>query len=190
MIAELTGTIRSIHGTYVVLSVGGVGYKVFASPYTLGKVAGQGEVRLFIHTHVREDQFNLFGFLSEDELSMFELLISVSGIGPKVALNILTIADPKTIRTAILRKDPSLLTRVSGVGKKTAEKVIVELQNKVSAVDVADQAGALADQEALEALTSLGYTVTEARDALKAVPADLANVGERLKRALKSLGKQ
>lgn len=202
MIAKLKGQIESIHGSYLILMVGpaqnpadivagwGVGYKVFASSYTLGKVAGQGEISLFIHTHVREDQFNLFGFLTEDELSMFELLISVSGIGPKAAMSILSIADPKTIRTAIVNKDSSLLTRVSGVGKKTAEKVIVELQNKVSALDVHDQAGALADQEALEALTALGYTVTEAREALKLVPADVQDVGERLRRAMKCLGKK
>lgn len=190
MIAELTGKISSIHGSYVVLAVSGVGYKVQASVYTLGKVATEEEVRLFIHTHVREDALALYGFLTEDELSMFEQLISVSGIGPKVGLSILSIADPKTIRTAIVNKDPSLLTRVSGVGKKTAERVIVELQNKVSAVDIHEQAGALADQEALEALTALGYTVSEAREALKLIPPDVSEVGERLKRALKSLGKK
>lgn len=190
MIAELTGKISAIHGSYLVLTVAGVGYKVFASPYTLGKIAGQAETHLYIHTHVREDQFNLFGFLTEDELSMFELLISVSGIGPKVGISILSIADPKTIRTAIVNKDPTILTRVSGVGKKIAEKVIVELQNKVAATDIQDQAGALADQEALEALTALGYTVSEAREALKLVPADIQDVGERLKRAMRSLGKK
>jgi Holliday junction DNA helicase RuvA len=89
-----------------------------------------------------------------------------------------------------VNKDPSILTRVSGVGKKTAEKVIVELQNKVSSVDIADQASALAEQDSIEALTSLGYTVSEARDALKGVPADITSVGERLKQALKSLGKK
>lgn len=190
MIAQLTGKISSIHGSYLVLTTNGVGYKVFASPYTLGKIAGEGEAMLFIHTHVREDQFALYGFLTEDELSMFELLISVSGIGPKVGMSILSIADPKTIRTAIVNKDPSILTRVSGVGKKIAEKVIVELQNKVAATDVHDQAGTLADQEVLEALTALGYSVSEARDALKLVPGDKADVGERLKYALKNLGKK
>jgi Holliday junction DNA helicase RuvA len=190
MIRALKGTLGSIHPNYAIVFVGGVGYQVYASPYTLGKLAGLGEVSLHIHTHVREDQFNLFGFMTEDELSMFELLISVSGIGPKVAIGILAIAEPKTIRTAIVNKDPSILTRVSGVGKKTAEKVIVELQNKVSSADVTDQAGALAEQESIEALTALGYSISEARDALKGIPADITSVGERLKRALKSLGKK
>ena len=190
MIRTLKGALDSIHPNFAVVLVGGIGYQIYASPYTLGKLAGMSDVSLHIHTHVREDQFNLFGFLTEDELSMFELLISVSGVGPKAALGILAIAEPKTIRTAIVNKDPSILTRVSGVGKKTAEKVIVELQNKVSAVDVTDQAGALAEQESIEALTALGYSVSEARDALKSVPMDITSVGERLKLALRSLGKK
>lgn len=191
MIRELKGQLGRIEGNALVLFVGGVGYFVQSSPYTVGKVAGlDGELHLYVHTHVREDQLALYGFLTQDELSMFELLLSVSGIGPKAGLSILAIADPKTIRTAIVNKDPSILTRVSGVGKKTAEKVIIELQNKVSSLDIVDQAEALADQEALEALTALGYTVTEAREALKQVPGEIRNVGERLKLALKSLGKK
>lgn len=190
MIRALKGTLGSIHPNYAIVFVGGIGYQVYASPYTLSKLVGLEAVSLHVHTHVREDQFNLFGFMTEDELSMFELLISVSGIGPKAAIGILAIAEPKTIRTAIVNRDPSILTRVSGVGKKTAEKVIVELQNKVSSADVTDQAGALAEQESLEALTALGYSISEARDALKGIPAEVTSVGERLKRALKSLGKK
>jgi Holliday junction DNA helicase RuvA len=127
--------------------------------------------------------------LNEEDLAMFELLISISGIGPKVGLSILSIADTKTIRTAIVNKDPSILTRVSGVGKKTAERVIVELQNKVEAIGIEDQATAIAGQDALEALASLGYSVTEAREALKLVPADITDVGARIRQALKNLGK-
>jgi Holliday junction DNA helicase RuvA len=120
---------------------------------------------------------------------MFELLISISGIGPKVGLSILAIADPKTIRTAIVNRDPSILTSVSGVGKKTAERVIIELQNKVSEVDIYESAGALADQEALEALTALGYNIAQAREALKAVPEEEKDMGNRIRHALRSLGK-
>ncbi len=190
MIAQLEGKIAGIKGNSVILMVGGVGYQVFVSAYTLGKLAGQDQVLLHIHTHVREDQLALYGFLNEEELIMFELLISISGIGPKVALSILSIADVKTIRTAIVNKDPSILTRVSGVGKKTAERVIVELQNKVDSVGIEDQASALAGQDAIEALTSLGYSVTEAREALKLVPADITDVGKRIRQALKNLGKK
>lgn len=190
MIAQLEGKMVGMRGNGVILMVGGVGYYVFVSTYTLGKLAGREEVLLHIHTHVREDQLNLFGFLDEEELHMFELLISVSGIGPKMGLSILSIADIKTIRLAIVNKDPSLLTRVSGVGKKTAEKLIVELQNKVTAVAGDNDGDAAAGQDALEALTSLGYTVTQAREALKQVPVEVTDVSARIRAALKTLGKK
>lgn len=189
MIARLEGKIVGIKGNSVIVMIGGVGYRVFVSTYTLGKVAGMEQAVFHIHTHVREDQFSLYGFLNEEDLAMFELLISISGIGPKVALSILSVADIKTIRTAIVNKDATILTRVSGVGKKTAERVIVELQNKVEAMGTEDQAEALAGQDALEALASLGYSVTEAREALKSVPSDV-DVSARIRQALKNLGKK
>lgn len=190
MIAQLEGKIVGIKGNTVTLMVGGVGYQVFLSTYTLGKVAGQAQTLFYIHTHVREDMLALYGFLNEEELDMFELLISISGIGPKVALSILSIADVKTIRTAVVNQDSTILTRVSGVGKKTAERVIMELQNKVDAVGAEDQASALAGQDALEALTSLGYSVSQAREALKLVAPDVTDVSARIRQALKNLGKK
>ena len=189
MIALLEGKIVGLRGNSVVLMVGGVGYLVNVSTYTLGKVAGKDQVALYIHTHVREDSLALYGFLQDEELAMFELLISVSGIGPKVGLSILSIADVKTIRTAIVNKDPSILTRVSGVGKKTAERVILELQNKVEAVDLEDQATTLVGQDAMDALTALGYSLTEAREALKQIPPEIEGVSARVRQALKNLGK-
>jgi Holliday junction DNA helicase RuvA len=190
MIASLEGKVTNLKDNYVVLSVGGVGYKVFVSAYTLGKLAGAGSAVLYTHTYVREDTLALYGFVTPEELDMFELLISVSGIGPKAALGILSIADPNTVRTAIANQDPSILTKVSGVGKKTAERVVLELQNKVAALPSLAQAGIVAESDALEALLAMGYGVAEAREALKAVPADVKDVGERVKRALRSLGKK
>src|SRR6185369_326277 len=189
MIALLQGKLAGMRGNGVILMAGGVGYAVSVSQYTLGKLAGKEEVTLFIHTHVREDMLALYGFQNEEELQMVELLISVSGIGPKVGLSILSIADVKTIRLAILNKDPSLLTRVSGVGKKTAEKVIVELQNKVEAVAGEEHEDVTAGQDALEALSSLGYSVSEAREALKLVPSEVKDVSARIRQALKNLAK-
>lgn len=190
MIALLEGKIAGIKGNAVILMVSGVGYQVNVSTYTLGKVAGQEQVLFHIHTHVREDMLALYGFLNEEDLTMFELLISISGIGPRVALSILSIADVRTIRTAIVNKDPSILTRVSGVGKRTAERVIIELQNKVDAVGAEDQESALSGQDAIEALTSLGYSVSEAREALKLVPSDIKDVSTRVRQALRNLGKK
>ncbi len=190
MIAQLEGKIVGIKSHSVILMVAGVGYQVYVSTYTLGKVAGQEQILFHIHTHVREDTLALYGFLNEDDLTMFELLISISGIGPRVALSILSIADVKTIRTAIVNKDPSILTRVSGVGKRTAERVIIELQNKVDVMGAGDQEETLSGQDTIEALTSLGYSVTEAREAIKLVPPDIKDVSTRIRQALRVLGKK
>jgi Holliday junction DNA helicase RuvA len=190
MIALLTGKVVGLKGSSVILDVHGVGYRVMVSTYALGKLAGQDEVTLHIHTHVREDQFSLFGFLEEDELNVFELLISVSGVGPKMALGILSIADTNTIRAAVVERDPTILTRISGVGKKTAEKIIVELQNKVTAAEVTGRASISADQDAIEGLMALGYSASQAREALKDIPSDITTPGERIRYALKSLGKK
>ena len=190
MIARLKGKIEFLKDGYAVVDVSGVGYKVYLSAFSLGKIAGAENVELFIHTHVREDILALYGFLSCDELDIFELLISVSGVGPRSALGILSIADPKTIRTAIINEDPGILTKVSGVGKRTAERVIVELKNKVADLTVGEKEGVVADSDALEALASMGYSVSEAREALKGVAKDVKDVGERVKLALKNLGKK
>jgi holliday junction DNA helicase RuvA len=189
MIGALKGKIEYLKDNFAVVDVNSVGYKVYLSTYTFGKVAGAGEVSLFIHTYVREDTLALYGFLTMEELEMFEMLISISGIGPKAALGILSIATPKTIRTAILNEDPSILTKVSGIGKKTAGRVILELKNKVADLPLADKEEAAVDSDAIEALLTMGYTITEARDALKAVPSDIKDVGQRIKQALKNLGK-
>lgn len=190
MIAKLKGKIEFLKDGYVVVDVNDVGYKVFLSNLTLGKIAGSQNIELFIHTHVREDILALYGFLTNEELDMFELLISVSGVGPRSAIGILSIADPKTIRTAIVNEDPAILTKVSGVGKRTAERVIVELKNKVIDLSVEEKEEVITDSNALEALTSMGYSVTEAREALKGVSKNVKDVGERVKLALKNLGKK
>jgi len=190
VIAKLKGKIEYLKDNYAVIDVNGVGYKVFVTVYTFGKISGKEDIELYIHTHIREENLDLYGFVTSEELDMFELLISISGIGPKAATGILAIADPKTIRAAILNEDPSILTKVSGVGKKTAERVILELRNKIADMPSEDKEGAVADSDAMEALTSMGYSVAEARDALKSVSTDIKDVGERVKEALKNLGKK
>ena len=190
MIAHLKGKIEYLRNNYVIVNVNNVGYKVFLSVYTFGKVAGKTEVEFHIHTYVREDTLALYGFLTIEELEMFELLLSISGIGPKAGMGILSIATPKTIKTAILNEDPSILTKVSGIGKKIAERVILELKNKVADISVGDKEEATVDVDAIEALMMMGYTNSEARDALKTVPVDIKDVGARVKQALKNLGKK
>jgi len=190
MIAKIKGKKEYMRENYIVVDVHGIGYKIFLTAYAAGKVAALDEVEFFTYTYVREDTLALYGFLTMDELGMFELLISISGIGPKAGLGILSIATPRTIRTAILNEDPSILTRVSGIGKKTAERVILELKNKVADMPESEKEGAIADSDAIEALVGMGYTVTEAREVLKSVPKDVKEVGERIKIALRNLGKK
>jgi len=190
MIAWLSGKIVARTNSALIIVSGGVGYRVRVSAYTFGKLAGAVTAELFVHTHVREQEISLYGFLSQEELEMFELLLSVSGIGPKAALGILAIADPHTIRTAIAHKDTSILTKVSGVGKRTAERLVIELQNKVGAAHDADTASVSADSDAIDALLSMGYSVSEARAALQTVNKDVTDVGEKVRLALRSLGKK
>jgi Holliday junction DNA helicase RuvA len=190
MIAKITGKTEYFRDNYAVVDVSGVGYKVYVTEFAMGKIAGKAEVSLFTHTYVREDILALYGFLTLGELEMFELLISISGIGPKAAIGILSIAEPKTIRTAVISGDSSILTRVSGVGKKTAERVILELKNRITQLPGEDGGSAKADSEAIEALITLGYTNAQAREALKNIPADVKDISERVRAALKSLGKK
>ncbi len=190
MIAKLKGTIDFLRDTYAVIDVSGVGYKVFVTTHTFGMIAGKTNIELYIHTYVREDILALYGFVEFDELEMFELLISISGIGPKAALGILSIADPRTVRTAVLNEDPAILTRVSGVGKKIAQRVILELKNKIPDIPTLEKNQIVSDSDALEALVTMGFSVSQAREALKEISPDIKDVGQRVKLALKSLGRK
>jgi Holliday junction DNA helicase RuvA len=190
MISSIKGKIEYIKGNFAVVLVNDIGYKVFSTPYALGKIAGKDEVSFFVHTYVREDTLALYGFLSFEELEMFELLISITGIGPKAAIGILTIATPRTIKTAILNEDATILTKVSGIGKKTADRVILELRNKISDLPQGDKDDAVIDSDAIEALMTMGYNVTEAREALKIVPSEIKDISQKIKLALKNLGKK
>lgn len=190
MIALLEGKIIAIRHDFAVVFVGGVGYKVHLSPYTLGKISGASETRLHIFTNVREDAITLFGFLEEAELVMFELLISVSGVGPKMAMNILSVAEPSSIRAAVAGKDISILTRISGVGRKTAERILLDLENKVGALSEEGVRGATEESEVIEALSSMGYAPSEVREAMKLLPVGLSRVEEKIGAILKVLGKK
>lgn len=190
MYSFITGKVFVIKDGAVVVENNGIGYKIFTTAHALGRLAGEETVRLFLHTYVREDILALYGFLEEADLAMFEMLISVSGIGPKAALGILSIADAKTVRMAISREDASILTRVSGVGKKTADRVILELGNKIAKLPAMEEGNVSADTDALDALVSMGYSIPEAREALKNVSKEVVDVGERVKSALKQLGRK
>ncbi len=189
MISYLSGTIIDKEDNLITLNVHGVGYGVLASDHTVAAATIGSDAEYYIYTHVREQEMTLYAFAQKQERAMFLLLTSVSGIGPKAALNILSIADVAAISAAISNKDTTILTNVSGIGKKTAEKVIVELQGRIDDFSSEDSATALRDSSAVDALKSMGYSIGEARDALSHVSKDVSDVSERIKLALKSLGR-
>lgn len=190
MIGHLRGTVLTVRDTFLILEVGGVGYKVATLKELLARTKPGTELSLSTYLAVREDVLDLYGFQAEEELAFFELLLSVSGIGPKSALSILDIASVETLGSAISAGNAAYLTNVSGIGKKTAEKIVLELKDKVKKI-VGEGHGALrGDQEALEAMRSLGYSAAEARDALRQVPPEIEKGNDRLREALRLLGQR
>ena len=174
MINQLTGTVAAKRERYAVINVGGVGFRLYLLPGALSALVVNETklVTFFTYLAVREDALDLYGFQTEAELDLFELLISVSGIGPKGALAILSLAPPGTLTRAIAGGDINYLTKISGIGRKRAEKIILELKDKVSAspTDARDLKATMGNEvDALEALRALGYSGTEAREALKKV---------------------
>lgn len=190
MIAHLTGTVTSARGTCIVLDAGGIGYRIFATPETVQEAKStEGSFSLCTHLAVRENAMDLYGFRTEEELSFFEMLISVSGVGPKSALAVLSIADVKTITDAVRADDHTFLTRVSGIGKKSAERIVLELRDKLGALEAHEhETRTSEDSDVFEALTSLGYSRSQARDALRHVGDDVSGTDARLRQALKHLG--
>lgn len=192
MISRLTGTIIHIDPKYIVLDVQGVGYKVATTVDIMTKLSKTDEkVTLWTYLAVRETALDLYGFLSLSELNFFELLITISGIGPKTALGILNSASVEALETAVQTGDTSHIVKVSGIGKKVAEKIVLELKDKVEKITHTPEAKTAmrGDADALEALKSLGYTQNEARDALKELPKTITKTNEKIKEALKILGK-
>ncbi|MBI2122448.1 MAG: Holliday junction branch migration protein RuvA [Candidatus Sungbacteria bacterium] len=193
MISFLEGTIEFKGAKFVIVKTdGGVGYKVFLSEETMHKIPEKNEkIKLWTHLQVREDALELYGFLNFAELDLFQTLNSISGIGPKSALGVLNIAPVDTIKKAIAAGDTSYLTRVSGIGKKTAEKIVLELRDKMAGKGIGVEAPELKEEaDALEALISLGYSQREAREALQALPREIASAEKRVKEALKKLGRR
>jgi Holliday junction DNA helicase RuvA len=187
MIATLEGRIVAKGENYVVVAVGGVGFKVYVPSSVLARLGGTGqEVSLFTHMHVRENEIALYGCSTPDELALFDLLLGVSGIGPKVALNVVSMMSTDALRDAIARGDAAMLTRIPGVGKKTAERVMLDLKDKlgVGLEFVSYPALTHADAEVISALTSLGYSIAEAQAALRSLPPEDLILEERIRLAL------
>ena len=188
MIGCIEGTVTAVRPGFCIVSASGVGYKIAATKETLARLAKDKETLLWTHLAVREDILDLYGFLDESDLRFFELLMTVPSVGPKSALAILNVASAATLRSAIAAGNDGYLTNVSGIGKKTAQKILFELKDKIAqpAEHAAQQLER--DEEALEAMRSLGYSLQEARDALKKVPSNIDGSSARLREALRLLG--
>lgn len=188
MIGQLTGKISHVEERSFIFDVGGVGYKIFTSIETREKLKkNPGVTTIFTHLVVREDALDLYGFLEKTEQDFFELLIGISGVGPKSALSILSLAPPETLRKAISSNNTGYLTQVSGIGRKIAEKIVLELRDKIGVLDNEDTS---LDQEgeAIMAMEALGYSNREAREALRHIPAEITETSAKIKEALKNLG--
>lgn len=197
MIASLEGVVATLTADSVVLDVQGVGYRVFAGPGTLARLVPGSRVRLHTHHLVREDQQALYGFGSTDELGFFELLTTVSGVGPRVGLAIVSSRPLADLALAIVEGDEAVLTAVSGVGKRLAGRIVLELREKVAAAGGAAARGVsgagMSETEVVAALAALGYSQSEAREAARTALVDLpvgASLEERVKGALRSLRRE
>lgn len=186
MIAFLRGTVIGKEQQSIVVSVCDIGYRVFVTEASNRAMRIDDEVALHIHHHVREQGIELYGFALRDDIAVFEQLISISGIGPKSALSILTVCSAEKLRRAVDKGDAQVLRQVSGIGMKTAERIIVELRGKFTVSGIEGNAEN-ADGEIIEALVSLGYSPMAARTAVNALSSSLDGVEVRLKAALKIL---
>lgn len=193
MISSLEGKISLKAEKYAIIEANGIGYKVFCSEKTLSKIPQiGGVVKLYTFLSVKETAWDLFGFLTFEEIELFELLISISGIGPKTAANILSGASVEDLQEAIVLGDETILARVSGIGKKVAQKIVIELKSKIKklAKGTGDKFKVADEIEIIDALVVMGYKVYEAREALKQVPQEIKGVENKIREALKRLGKK
>ncbi len=188
MISSLEGKLAEKHAGRAVVSVGGVGYEVLVPASTIAKLPAVGRsAKLFTRLHVRDDAMILFGFATQDERALFDLLVTVSGVGPKMALSFLSVLSPDALRRAVASGDLAALTVVPGVGKKVAQRVVLDLKDKLGG-DIVVIEGPLADVR--EALLALGLSPQEASDAMAALPAsDGRAVEDLLREALQHVGR-
>ncbi|HQB51121.1 MAG TPA: Holliday junction branch migration protein RuvA [bacterium] len=191
MLAFIRGNIIAKRPGSVIVETNNLGYQVFIGEKNWESLQPEQLAEFFIYHNIREDADDLYGFNNLDELTLFELLISVSGVGPKSALSVLSLASAEQVKQAIIIGDESLLTKVSGIGKKTAQRLILELKNKISGLPL-DLASSTAlnnsvDQDDLEALLALGYNLQKARQALAKIDQQITDPAQRLKLALQQL---
>lgn len=192
MIGFLRGTVELLDRPFVLLDVNGVGYRVLVSENVLSKLSKADNVQLFTFTYVREDALELFGFSEIEDLKLFESLISVSGIGPRTALNVFSVGSRSEIIEAIVKGDASFFTAVPRLGTKNAQRIIVDLKNKMGAGDSIDLSGKdlLENVEVIQALRNFGFSQAEAQKVVREIKQSGLTLDEKIKLALKNLGRK
>ena len=192
MIGFLKGSIELLDRPFIFLDVNSVGYRILVSDSVYAKLSKNEKITLFTFTYVREDELSLFGFLEVEDLKLFESLITVSGIGPKTALNIFSFGGRKEIIDAIIKGDVSFFTSVPRLGTKNAQKIIIELKNKMGSGNDLDLSGKdfLENAEVTQALKNFGFSVGEAQKALREIKTPNLTLDEKIKLALKNLGRK
>jgi len=185
MLAYIKGNVIAKVKDDLVIKTGDLGYRISVSPLIFAETMVGSEIQLFLHEQARENAIELYGFKNLDELDLFESLLSVSGVGPKSALAILGLSSAAAVRQAISRGEADTLTKVSGVGRKTAERIILDLRNKVGSLAVDNEVSGGSDE--VNALMALGYSAMQAREALAKVDGKITDSGERVKAALKNI---
>ena len=193
MIATISGIISKVGENFLVIDVGGVGVRVSAPGSVLESSGGTGR-KIGLHTHlvVRETELALYGFPSEEELELFELLLAVNGVGPKVGMSILSTLSPEILKGAVVREETAVLQRVPGIGKKTAERIMFQLRDKM---DMTAEAAATVlmsdeDQDLIDFLTSLGFSIVESQTALQNIPQDVVGIDARVQAALQYMDRK
>lgn len=194
MISYLKGQLINKGRNYFIIEVNDIGYQIFVSPIMYAELTIGDQPEIYTHHYVREDAESLYGFKNLEELEMFELLLSISGVGPKSALGVLSIAKVEDIKSSIARGDATMLTKVSGIGRKTAERIVLDLRDKISILGGSTFAGGASgdsgiNSDEIDALITLGYSVQKAREALRQVDAKIVKPGERIRGALKILSR-
>ncbi|MEA3449896.1 MAG: Holliday junction branch migration protein RuvA [Patescibacteria group bacterium] len=193
MLSYLKGTIQNKGKGYVIVLTGDIGYKIYVNDSIYAELGINQAIEFYIFHNVKEDASDLYGFYHMDQLEMFELLLSISGVGPKSAMATLGIASIEDIKESISRGDSSLLIKVSGIGKKTAERIVLELRDKIIQIaddrqQATDNKSIQASSDEIDALMALGYSLQQAREALKKIDVSIKDSGQRIKEALKGLG--
>jgi Holliday junction DNA helicase RuvA len=191
MIGVLNGKVELLKRPFVIIDVNGVGYKVLVPETIYAKLSLGEALKIFTYTYVREDALDLFGFLEAEDLGLFESLLTVSGIGPKTALNIFSFGERKDIIEAIIKGDVTFFTSVPRLGTKNAQKIIIELKNKMGAGSDLDLSGKdlLENAEVVQALKNFGFSVSEAQKAVREIKQVGLTTEEKIRLALKNLGK-